>query len=420
MRQEDRLVILETVREYAVEHLAEDPDGDTVWLRLGQWCGELAGETTPDLRRTSRIAALARLDAELPNVLGVLSWALDQGRWELLMRLLAEFCDYWWLTNRWHDGRPWFDAALDRATDASDLARARALLGRGRLADLHCTYEPVRAVYEASLRLFRAYDDAAGIAACLAHLAWLEAWRGRHHRAGALGEEAIRFARHTQDDSLLAFALAIDAIARPDHTQAAERAHVALAHLQAVGDLYGIAEVSVAVGYMAIIDRRYQDALDLLDAGLEAARRLAAPFGVFHIRTTQGLARPFLDDLDAAAVAFHDALAVCRDAGAQDIVDETLLGLGVVEASRGDCDRAARLTGAALRHESAERGVGEEAIWSQLLELLGRARKDCGPKTWDTAARHGKALSVPDAIDLGLSHERFEPPTPATGGAPQT
>jgi hypothetical protein len=88
-----------------------------------------------------------------------------------------------------------------------------------------------------------------------------------------------------------------------------------------------------------------------------------------------------------------------------------------VEASRGELDRAARLAGAAVGHETADRNVEEDSIWSQLLELLAHAREHCGAATWDRAADEGVALTVHDAIDLALAHGRFARPKAATRAA---
>jgi predicted ATPase/class 3 adenylate cyclase len=414
VRRDERLMMLETVREYALERLAADPEADSVRIRVAEWCRRFARETTPSLRGDDRTSAIVKLETELPNLLAVLTWAVTQRRAEMALLLLRDWADYWWNTNRWQEGRAWLDTALEQATDAPDRARAGALLYRARLADLHYCSEEIRADYEASLRLFRASHDAAGAAACLAHLAWVELWHGNVERATEDADEAIRIAQRTQDDSLLAFVLAMSALARTGYTARADRADLAVAKLRAVGDLVGVVHVCGNVAYMAIAERRYPEALRLLQTAFDAARRLGDPNAVFMIRTNEGLAQLFLDQLDAAASAFCDALAICRDAGAEDVVDETLLGLASVEASRGDFDRAARLAGGAIAHQTAERNVEEDTIWSQLLETLNDAREHCGHATWDRAASEGATLTVHETIDLALAHGRFAPPPPAT------
>jgi hypothetical protein len=242
----------------------------------------------------------------------------------------------------------------------------------------------------------------------------VELWHGELERAAQRADEAISIARRTHDDSLLAFVLARSSLARTGYSARADRSEVAVAQLRAVGDLVGVVHICGNVAYLAIAERRYPEAFAWLATAFDAARQLGDPNAVFMIRTNQGLAQLFLDELDAAAAAFCNALAICRDAGAEDVVDETFLGLAAVQALRGDFDRAARLAGAALSHQTAERSVEEDAVWSQLLEILNAARERSDRETWDRAASQGAALTVHDTIDLALAHGRFVPPTPAT------
>src|SRR4051794_16617769 len=122
--------------------------------------------------------------------------------------------------------------------------------------------------------------------------------------------------------------------------------------------------------------------------------------------SNRGLARLFLNEIEEAGQEFGDALAICRAAGREDIVDETLLGLAAVEASRGALARAARLAGAAKRHETKRSGT-EDAVWSRLNDIVAPARERFGVVRWDDAEGEGAVLSVRDAIDLGLARGKL-------------
>jgi predicted ATPase len=403
VRHGERLNMLETVREYAAERQAEDPEADAVQLRLAEWCGRFARETTPGLRGAERMTSLARLDAELPNLLAVLSWALDHGPAEPFLQLLGDLGDYWWYSSRWQEGLPWFNAALDTASTASDHGRATALLYRGRLTDAHLSYQRHHEDLELSLGLFRACDDPAGIAACLGHLAWDEAWCGRFDRAEALAIEAVQAAQRAGDERIVALTLSIRALVASGYEDLARRATAAVAHLRAVGDLIGLVRICGNVGYAATVERRYDDALSWLEQGLEFARPLGDPAALFFIRTNQGLASLLADDLEEARHAFCEALTACRD-GAEEVADETLLGLAAAEALQGELERAARLAGAAQSRETADRSVDEDTIWDRLYdEILTPARDRYGAENWDRAAGAAAMLSLEEAIDLALA-----------------
>ena len=65
--------MLETVREYALERLAETPIATRSQERLATWCLDFLHEATAHLVRADRAPWLAKLDGELPNVLAALS-----------------------------------------------------------------------------------------------------------------------------------------------------------------------------------------------------------------------------------------------------------------------------------------------------------------------------------------------------------
>ena len=81
--------MLETIREYALERFADDPAATRVRRRLLDWCLGFAREATPHLQAADRVAWVARLDGELPNLLAALSWALEAGFSDEALELAA-------------------------------------------------------------------------------------------------------------------------------------------------------------------------------------------------------------------------------------------------------------------------------------------------------------------------------------------
>jgi predicted ATPase/class 3 adenylate cyclase len=408
---DERLVMLETVREYALERLAANPDRDAVQERLATWCLEFLHEATAHLVKADRAPWLAKLDAELPNALAALSSALEEHEAELALRLVGELGNYWWHTHHSEGVLRWIDAALELGRDASPPLRAAALLNRGRLTDFRRSDEPNRDDLQASLDLYRACDDPRGIAACLTHLAFAETWVGNYDAASALSEQAVRHAERAQDEATIASARVSWARSGVGYDDVASRARSALPYLQRVGNLDQLARVCIAAGYVAIAEGHHRDAITWLDEAFDAARQLDDPSELFAVHGNQGLARLFLHELEDAGQHFRDALVICREVW-QDYhagVDEALLGLAAVEASRGHLARAARLTGAAKAHQARRGFLDEEIVWSRLVDDIAAARHRYGPARWDIAERDGAALSVHDAFDLALERGQFAP-----------
>jgi predicted ATPase/DNA-binding SARP family transcriptional activator len=412
IRDGDRLRMLETVREYAGERLAEDAHAADVHERLASWCLRFASEVTPHLVTREQPKQLRRLEAELPNLLAALSWALEHERGEVAVRLSGVLAEYWFRSSRWRHGLHWIDAALELGRDASPSARGTALLYRALLVGVREDGDRHRADMETSLECFRACDDAIGIASCLGNLASAEAWYGRFEQASKLSEEAWRVAGRVQDQGAIAVLLKQRALAISAYEDQARAARAALDALRGVGNIQELAHLCLVIGYLAVVERRYGEAIEWLDEGLGAGRELDHPVLVFHLRSNQGLAWLFLDELDEAAAAFREALTVCRDASCEDVVDETLVGLAAVAARCGEAGRAAQLAGAAVRHKTVTQSPSELALRERLLdEILTPARVAGASDEWDRASAEGASLTVYEAIDLGLRRGRFAPTT---------
>ncbi len=191
-RRGKRLTMLALVREYALERLAPE---DAVHGRLAAWCIALAESEAP--RAADAPDARAALDAEVPNAIAAMRWALASGADEAAADLVIAWGRYWFNTSRRADGRAWTTAALERAVDPD--RRARLLLTRGVLAGAR-QRERFRADLQAALEYFRTTDDAVSIAECLGQLAFGHAWGDDYDVAVRLADEGVRFAERSGDD----------------------------------------------------------------------------------------------------------------------------------------------------------------------------------------------------------------------------
>ena len=403
-RREGRLTMLAPVREYALERLAADPDRDVVQRRLAAWCEAFAGAHVRALERAERPSALARLDAELPNALAAIQHALDAGDAQTALGLVTAWAPYW---RHAHGGRQsglrWLDAALGGPGDASEHLRTRARLEHVELAGLR---REDREAHHAELvdlvQRFRADADPEGVARSLAQLAWFHAWSGDVQRAEALVGEAIEAAESTGDGEVLATVMAHTTGALGSYEAMAPRARAALAQLDRVGHVGRAAHASGITGYLAIVEGRYEEALPWLDRAMEVVERSEDLHARYVVSENEALARVLMGDLAGAAHFYEIALRVARTAGAGDIIDEALLGVAVLRAQLGDRDVAARLAGAAARHETRGRAHDETLVLERLAERVGEARA-ADPQRWARLEAEGARLSLDEAVDLALA-----------------
>ena len=230
-------------------------------------------------------------------------------------------------------------------------------------------------------------------------------WNGDPDGA-ALADEAVRLAKRSADDFALEVALVSCVRTSHDFRTALRHAPAAIEHLESIGNLRDTAVVCSEVGYRAIAEERYAEGLRWLEQAMVASDQLGSAQTRFLIRGNQGLALLFLGRLEEAAQAFADACANCAEAGAERLADETLLGSAVVAAEHGELTRAARLAGAAERHEVAMRAPNEDAIWDRLHARLLKARGGADGEEWTRAAREGAQLEIREAIEIARSPSR--------------
>lgn len=216
------------------------------------------------------------------------------------------------------------------------------------------------------------------------------------------GDEAVRIAERGPDDAAIAVVLAERVAAAARYRDASYHARRAVTALQQAGNLFDLVFACSLAGYIAIGERRDSEALSWLDDAVQAARRLENPRSLLVSRSNQGLAKLFLNDLDAAEEAFSDALAGYRDAVGEDFIAHTILGHAAVAARRGNMTHAAQLAGAARRHARGTTPARhEQAVWSRLdTEILAPARTASDPEAWDHNARRGASLTQAEAVAL--------------------
>ncbi|MFI5912397.1 BTAD domain-containing putative transcriptional regulator [Dactylosporangium sp. NPDC051541] len=121
-----RYRMLETIRAYGRERLAEHGEADELRRRHGAWFLALAQRLEPALRGHDQLAALAELAAEHDNLHGALRRAITAGDSDLAVRLVAVVGWYWWLGGHRVEGAALASAALTMPGPADPDARAMA------------------------------------------------------------------------------------------------------------------------------------------------------------------------------------------------------------------------------------------------------------------------------------------------------
>ncbi|MEU6742307.1 AfsR/SARP family transcriptional regulator [Streptosporangium sandarakinum] len=152
-----RYRMLETVRAYAAERLAESGEETRVRLAHAVFFTELAEASDPALRDHRQVAALAGLAAEHDNLSAALRWAVEESRTTLALRLTGALGWYWWLRGHRAEGARRAREAVGLPAGDEDprlLALARAAYGYNALS-AGVTLDAARAALDEVVRLAR-------------------------------------------------------------------------------------------------------------------------------------------------------------------------------------------------------------------------------------------------------------------------
>jgi predicted ATPase/class 3 adenylate cyclase len=369
---EPRLGMLETIRSYARERLAQQDDLDGVRRRHAEYYTAYAEQASEQLHGPSHMTALDRLEAEHDNLRAALAWSLappepagvTQGERAVIgLRLVQALSAFWYQHGHATEGRRWLQRAVDVASADGGPSLAHVAHGLGVLLDQQGDADAARLAFERSLAIWRELGDLDEQGRELNSLGITHRRLGNIEVARRLLEEAIAIARQSGNDLRLGSALANlsqleSAVGHND--RAIEAAKEALTVDQRLGDPFGVAIDRHSLALISVRAGRPQEARDLV-------------VDVFEYLATSSNTSFLLNTMELAAV---------------------------IVAALDDPALSARLLGAAqtLRHEAGMHISPQEA--EMVEDLLAPARAVVTAREWEAGVAAGRALSREEALAL--------------------
>ncbi len=411
---DSRLLMPETVREYASERLEARADAADVHRRHCEHYHALARRIEPDLFTHREAESLPRLDIEVDNLRAALDWSLVHDPLQAL-DLVGALTSFWTARNAFGEGLARIEVALAAAgDDAPASSRGNALTGRaflvanaGSIFDREGSVKRARASAVEALALFREIGDHSGAGYSLMAQAWLEQGESMPQRRRlAFAEQAVHCAREAGDSRLAAMALSERALALPPE-QAGEELERAAKALREVGDTFNLVMLYRNAAHTAIKSGSAEQAGPLLERAVALARGLQDPDDLMLEPPTEGLYALFVGDLDRAQAAFEEQLRFSLEHALPAKAPGPLAGVAAIAARREQDQRAAQLLGAA----AAIGPIDDADVVRQLDDrffMPARARLREPP--WDEALAAGARLSFEEVIALALEPDEQSVP----------
>ena len=197
---ESRFSMLETIREFAHDRLAEAGELDAVRQRHGEYFLSRAIGTESHLTATDQSKWLDYLDSELDNLRAALRWAIDNERLELAQETSGAIWRFWQQRGHLSEGRRWIDEVLAApAKVPATAARAKALTGGGGIAWWQIDHSAARRYYAEALAIERVLGDPGRLGEALYNYAFVLGAAGELAAATSNLEESVELFRASED-----------------------------------------------------------------------------------------------------------------------------------------------------------------------------------------------------------------------------
>ena len=380
-----RFLMLETIREFALDELARSGEGEAVRRAHAGYCLAMAERAEPELRGVGQTAWIARLETELPNLRAVLDWSLSGGDAELGLRLAGALYWFWFLRNHVGEGRAWFERARAATTQPADAA-GKAALGAALLAWRHHDYAASKGFGNEAREYFRRCGDRWGEAMVVHHL-------------GHIADDL----EHDTERSLALLAASLE-------------------QFRAIGDRWGVAFSQRCLGRTwGEAARDYERATALLQPAVMTFREVGDQWNI-------GVTLHMLGDIALAQANWPEATAAYQESITHHWtqrdplgVADALLRLAQILVALQNLELATRFFGCAEAQHQQAGVVVYEPVRRGYERAVAAAQATLGAERFAALWDEGRRLALPEAIDLALGIRSDPVPAsdqPAPSGQP--
>ena len=411
-----RYRLLETVRHYGRERLAETQEERKGRERHGDYFLTLAENTAPKLRGSEQVQWLKVLEEEHDNLRQALTLyaedAADGEAGEKGLRLGAALQQFWGTRGHLSEGRERLRTLLAHP-GGQELTRARAeaLNCAGALTSMQGETAHARVLYEESLAIRRELGDKSGIAISLNNLGLVAKDEGDYAHARILYEESLAIRRALGNKSGIAnslIGLGNVAYLQGDYAHTRALYEESLAIARALRNKTGMAHSLLGLGNVAQEQGDYGHARILYEESLAIARELGNKSGIAHSLGNLGSVVQAQGDHAAAFVLLEESLMIARELGDKGGIANSLLGLGNAAYSQGGYAHARALYAESL---TTGRDLGDRRVIAYNLEAFAslaaqeRQEERC-VRLWGAAAALREALNSPLSPDESAKQRR--------------
>jgi predicted ATPase/DNA-binding CsgD family transcriptional regulator len=426
-REEPRLLMLETIREYGLEVLASSGEMERTQRAHAHYYLRLAEHAETEIGGPQQAAWLERLELEHDDLRAALQWTLEQAgieepmegkhSMETALRLGGALRVFWVVHGHITEGRHFLERALALGISLANSrieasVRAKALIVAGHLAIIQSDYERAEPLCKESLALYRELEDQPGVAFSLSLLGSVAWTRGNMVEARALTDEALAIARQVDSMELAAgslFILGLVSSSQGEYARAYALFEEGLAMQRALGDRRGIAHSLSQLAQVLFVSQADPARVSpLLEECLMVSREVGYKEGIAAYYCVSGQLALSQRDLVLAGSLAEKSVVLYKEMGHRHGTANSLALLGKVLALEGDYAAAQTRfeESLAISCELSERWVAAVCLVALGEVVAAQQKLAWAAQLWGAAEALRDAFSVPIPLVERADYER--------------
>ena len=346
---EPRFVMLETIREYALERLSAGGEMEMVRNAHASYFLVLAERVNAALAGSDYIMWLDRLEQEHDNLRAAMHWSLEQveDRKEFALRLAGALRSFWYSRGYLSEGLDFLERILVQRDGVAAPVAAKAIYAAARLYEARGDYDRAEPLIIESLALYRELGDIASIAYAL-HLQADIAWRrGNLDVAHSQAEESLAVFMQLDDKGAIAgLLLHLGALAADQGEYAMARTHLkeSLAINRELEDKSSIADSLFNLARASFFSGDdLASARTLLEESLALFNELGDKESLAYCHCLSGLLALEQGDTNSARSLMEQSVALFKERRQKHGMALSIISLAKVIAAQGDIATARTL-----------------------------------------------------------------------------
>lgn len=380
-RAPERYRMLDTIREYAREQLAESGEAVSVRRRHAEFFTTWVEQMDMELRAgPTQLDRFAQLETEHDNIAVALEWSLSSADPELGLRLVGVIFYFWWRCGHWLEWTRWMSLASVYLDEVSEKTRAGMLIAMAGIEFLvKHDNEGVRYHSREALEIYSRLGDRRNAAWAIIWLSTCMPW---------VEEEYSEYMNLTEE---------------------------AIAMLRQEGELGSVGQGLTNLGLNAQghgdlvrAKQAFSESLEIARATGDRLRAAVQYSNLSNIALAEG-------DFEAAAVLAKQSMSWGREHGNAALDLDTLVTVSGILALRGQPRQAAQIIGTIdMLSDRTEVKLQqwEQHDYDRYVALL---RRQLGTTAFETLRNQGRGMTQEQAIEYALEATG---PVALTGKAP--